>query len=256
MTHSTNENDCDCKCCPGPTGPQGPQGVPGIGIQGAVGPQGIPGRDGRDGIDGKDGKDGIDGERGPRGEKGETGQTGQQGIQGLKGDCVECPCECEGSEPEFAEVYSKINQNLTASPGALMAGQVVKLESTLFATANIDISNAAINGKIVINKAGWYDVYTGICGYLNPLESPLKCWTLSLFKNGVYVPGSTFANVTISPEQKSNQIVADVFVHFDKGDVLELANTSDSIVFMAAPTLGTTAPANSAYLKIVLLKAD
>lgn len=168
------------------------------------------------------------------------------------GDSGDCKC----NEPEFAEVYSQTNQNLSASPGLSMPGQIVILENTLFATANIDVSSAGVNGKIVINKAGWYDVYTGICGYLNPLESPLKCWTLSLFKNGVYVPGSTFANLTISPEQKSNEIVADVFVHFDKGDVLELANTSDNTVYMAAPTLGTNAPANSAYLKIILLKAD
>ena len=45
---------------------------------------------------------------------------------------------------------------------------------------------------------------------------------------------------TISPEQKSNEIVADVFVHFYKGDViLELANTSSAMVNMAAPVLGT-----------------
>lgn len=253
MTH-TNDQDCDCKCCPGPTGPQGPQGVPGIGIQGAIGPQGIPGRDGRDGVDGKDGKNGVDGIRGPMGEKGEPGQPGSQGIQGIPGNCIECPCHCD--EPEFAEVFSKTNQNLAASPGLNLPGQVVILENTVFATANIDVSNAGINGKIIINKAGWYDVATGICGYLNVIASPLPCWTLSLFRNGIYVPGSTFANQTISPEQKSNEIVADVFVHFNKGDVLELANTSTALVNMAAPVLGTNAPASSAYMKIVLLKAD
>lgn len=163
---------------------------------------------------------------------------------------------CDCGEPEFAEVFSQVNQNLTASPGLMLPGQVVALEKTIFATSNIDVSNAGSNGKIIINRAGWYDVYTGICGYLNPVQSPLKIWSLSLFKNGIYVPGSTFANLTISPEQKSNEIVADVFVHFNKGDILELANTSDDTVFMAAPTLGTNAPANSAYLKLVLLKAD
>lgn len=177
-----------------------------------------------------------------------------------KGCNVNIYC-CDGDKPdcddaEFAEVYSSIPQTLSASPGPLLAGQVVTLENTVFATANIDVSMAGVNGKLTINKAGWYDVYTGICGYLNPIASPLPCWTLSLFRNGVYVPGSTFANQTISPEQKSNEIVADVFVHFSKGDVLELANTSTAIVNMAAPTLGTNAPANSAYLKLVLLKAD
>lgn len=218
---SENHYRKEC-CCPGPAGQPGPRGS-----------EGAPGQDGL---------------QGPRGVQGPVGEQGQ------KGDCVECRCHCD--EPEFAEVYSSVPQTLAASPGPLLAGQVVILENTIFSTSNIDVSQASVNGKLIINKAGWYDVYTGICGYLNPIASPLPCWTLSLFKNGGYVAGSTFANQTISPEQKSNEIVADVFVHFDKGDMLELANTSDAVVNMAAPTLGTFAPANSAYLKIILLKAD
>lgn len=159
-------------------------------------------------------------------------------------------------EPEFAEVFSVLAQTLASSPAPLVAGQSVILENTIHSTANIDVSMAGSNGQITINKAGWYDVAMGICGYLNPISSPLPCWTLSLFKNGVYVLGSTFANQTISPEQKSNEIVADVFVHFSKGDIMTLANTSTAVVAMAAPTLGTNAPASSAYMKIVMLKAD
>jgi hypothetical protein len=135
-------------------------------------------------------------------------------------------------------------------------GGVVILENSIFATPNIDISNAAINGKIIINRDGWYDVYTGMCAALNPISSPLPVWTLSLFKNGIIVPGSTFANMTLSPEQKSNEVVADVFVHCLKGDVLELANTSTALINLTAPTLGTNAQTNSAYLKVILLKAD
>ncbi len=168
---------------------------------------------------------------------------------------VDCP-DCKCGEPEFAEVYSKMTQNLSPSPGPDLAGQVVILENTIYSSANIDVSQAGSNGKITINKAGWYDVATGLCGYLNSLASPLPCWTLSLFKNGILIPGSTFANVTISPEQKSNEIVADVFVHFLAGDVLELANTSNDTINVAAPSLGTNAAPSSAYLKIVLLKAD
>jgi hypothetical protein len=123
---------------------------------------------------------------------------GPQGIQGVPGTCVECENDCD-CDPEFAEVYSNLPQLLSASPGPNLAGQVVTLENTIFATPNIDVSQAAVNGKITINKAGWYDVATGICGALNPIPSPLPVWTLSLFKNGVYVPGSTFANMTISP---------------------------------------------------------
>ncbi len=282
-------DDMDHKCCcPGPVGPQGPMGPQGP--QGVSGPQGEPGVNGVNGINGIDGTNGVDGAMGPPGQNGSNGANGQQGPagpsgpsgppgqagqpgqngsqgpagpmgpqglqgpQGIPGDCVECPCHCD--EPEFAEVYSVQSQNLSASPGPDMPGQVVLLENVIYSTANIDVSNAGVNGKIVFNRAGWYDVATGICGALNPIASPLPCWTLALFKNGVLVPGSPFANQTISPEQKANEIVADVFVHFDKGDVLELANTSSAAVIVAAPTLGTNTQPSSAYMKIIMLRAD
>ena len=62
--------------------------------------------------------------------------------------------------------------------------------------------------------------------------------------------------MTLSPEQQSNEVVADVFVHCAVGDVLTLANTSTAQVSLTAPALGTNAQVNSAYLKITLLKAD
>jgi hypothetical protein len=164
--------------------------------------------------------------------------------------------DCKCDEPEFAEIYSNVDQPLAASAGANMAGGVVLLEQSVFASANIDISQASANGKIYVNKSGWYDVLTGICASLNPIASPLPVWSLSLFKNGVIVPGSTFANMTLSPEQKANQIVADVFVHLNAGDYLELANTSSAAIQLSAPTLGTNAQTNSAYLKLIMLKAD
>jgi hypothetical protein len=93
-------------------------------------------------------------------------------------------------------------------------------------------------------------------GTLNPIPAPLPVWTLSLFKNGTIVPGSTFSNVPLSPAQSSNEITADSYVHFNKGDVLSLANTSNVQVFLSAPSLGTNAQTNSAYLKMELLEAD
>lgn len=162
-------------------------------------------------------------------------------------------CDCPA---EFAEVYSQLTQNLAPSPGPNLPGQFVLFENVIYNTSNIDVSQAGTNGQITINKAGWYDVATGLCGSLNPIASPLPVWTLSLFKNGAYVPGSTFANMTISPEQKANEIVADVFVHFNVGDTLQLANTANAVVALAAPTLGSNSPTNSAYMKLILLKAD
>jgi len=271
-------------CCPGPTGPLGPQGPQGLqGIPGPTGQAGQPGQQGVPGIDGLQGPQGLQGAQGPAGNDGQPGpmgaqgnpgaagpqgQAGQngsvgpagpqgpmglQGLQGVPGDCVECPCDCV---TEFAQIFSVASQTLAASPGALLKGQTVLLESISFATPNINIANAGINGQIVVNRAGWYDMETGVCGFLNPIPSPIPCWTVSLFRNGVYVPGSTFANQTLSPEQKSNQNVANVFVHFNVGDTIELANTTDTTLFLTAPTLGTNAPTSSAYLKLILLRAD
>lgn len=217
---------CDCKgeCCKGDRGDVGPQGLQGV--------QGIPG------INGQDGHQGIMGPVGP------------------KGDCVNCNDGGFGSNAEFAEVYSQLPQVLLPSPAPNAPGQFALFENTVFATPNIDVSQVNISGAIKINVAGWYDVATGICGFLSVLPSPIPVWTLSLFKNGVIVPGSTFANQTISPEQKSNEVVADVFVHCNAGDILQLANTSLNNVNMSAPTNGTNAQPNSCYLKITLLKAD
>lgn len=159
-------------------------------------------------------------------------------------------------DPEFAEIYSSQAQLLSASPGPNLAGQTALLENVIVSTSNIDVSQSGTTGVIKINKAGWYDVATGICAALNPISSPLPVWTLSVFKNGVIVPGSTFASMTLSPEQKANQIVADVFVHFDKGDTLFLANTSNAQIQLSTANLGSNAQPNSAYMKITLLKAD
>lgn len=166
--------------------------------------------------------------------------------------CHHDDCHCP---IEFAEAYSSLDQQLAASPGPNMPGDVVKLENLIVSSANIDSSMAASNGQFKINLAGWYDVAAGMTGTLNPVPAPLPVWTMSLFLNGVLVPGSTFSNVPLSPAQVSNEITADTFVYCSAGDLLTLANTSSSPVFLSAPSLGTNAPTNSAYLKIVLLRA-
>lgn len=223
-------------------GAQGPQGV--------QGPAGANGRDGRDGQNGLNGKDGVDGQQGPQ---------GIEGPQGIPGTCVNCYPDhghCDCPKPEYADLYSQQAQELIASPGPNQAGGVVLFASSTVATANIDISQAMTTGKVIINRAGWYDVSTGVCGTLNPVSSPLLAWTMSLFQNGNIVPGSTAANMTLSPEQKANEIFADVFIHCNVGDVLTLANTSTSTLLISSPTLGSFAVPNSAFFKIFLLEAD
>lgn len=280
---ANKDHGCGC-CCPGPMGSQGPQGSQGLqgvpgsqgqaGQQGSVGPLGAMGLQGPPGVDGATGllgpagsmgprgADGVQGPMGPQGQPGQNGNVGPlgpqgpiglQGLQGVPGNCVECPCNCD--EPEFAEAYSQLPQQLLSSPGVNLAGGVVLLEKLIVSTSNIDASLSASQGKFIVNKAGWYDVAAGMTGTLNPIPAPLPVWTLSLFLNGVIVDGSTFSNVPLSPAQASNEITADTYVYFNVGDVLTLANTSTANVFLSAPTLGTNAQTNSAYLKIQLLRA-
>lgn len=165
-------------------------------------------------------------------------------------------CERGSGLPEFGEVFSIASQVLAPSLLPNQPGGVAILEQLRFATTGIDVTQAGVNGQIKINKAGWYNVASGMTGGLNPVPSPLPVFTLSLFKNGQIIPGSTFSNVPISPAQQSNQITADALVHFNVGDVLTLANTSTDQLFVAAPSLGTTAQTNSAYVKIMMLRED
>ncbi len=178
-------------------------------------------------------------------------------------DCCNINIYCGGNKHhkchcpiEFAEVYSSKAQTLGASPGINMPGQTVVMENTIMSTSGIDVTNAATTGQIIVKVAGWYDVTLGVTGSLNPIPSPLPCWTVSLFQNGALVPGSTFANLPLSPEQHANESVSDVFIHCNAGDVLTLANTSSATLFTTSPTVGTNAVVNSATFKIILLKED
>ena len=164
------------------------------------------------------------------------------------------PCHCP--KPEYANVYSQVDQTLAASPGGNLPGGMTILENTVVSSANIDVTQAAVTGILTINRAGWYRVAAGICGSLNPVASPLLAWTASLFRNGILIPGSTAANMTLSPEQKANEILMDIDVHFDVGDTLFFANTSTSVVLASSPTLGSFAVPSSAFLKMQLLEAD
>ncbi len=228
----------DCKhCCE--KGDRGPQGL--TGEQGLQGIQGVTGLTGAQGIQGL---------------QGIQGQKGDQGIQGPKGDCVECNRECKSGLSEFAEVYSGVSQTLSASPGVNLAGTSVVWENTIYTTANIDVSSAASNGKVAVKMAGWYELSYGAAAFLNPVPSPLPVWSVSIFRNGSYVPGSTICALPISPEQQATEIVADLLVHLDAGDSVTLANTSTATLFLNAPTLGTNASPNSSFLVVKLLKAD
>lgn len=269
MENHDHDKKCNCKCCPGPMGHMGPQGNPGM--QGPMGPQGIKGVDGKNGLDGIQGamgpagptgpqgfqgikgQDGLNGQDGLQGIMGPQGVPGEQGLQGPKGDCIECPCDCDDEDQEFCQIYSIMNQNIISSPGINLAGGPVLFEKLVFSTSNIDVSNAGITGEIKINKKGWYVVQKEVCGALNPVSAPLISWGLSLFKNGLLVPGTTFTDMTLSPDQQANETSAIFLIHFDKGDVLTLNNMCIQNLLLnafAGGSFGINAQSNSASILI------
>ncbi len=238
MCKEHHEYHHDCRhCCE--KGDRGPQGL--TGEQGLQGIQGVPGTTGAQGIQGL---------------QGIQGQKGDQGLQGVPGECVNCPCDSKSGLSEFAEVYSSVSQTLAASPGANLAGTAIVWENTIVSTANIDVSMAATNGSIKVNVAGWYELSYGAAAFLNPIPSPLPVWSVSIFKNNSYVVGSTVCALAISPEQQATEVVADLLVHLNAGDVVVLANTSTAAIFLNAPTLGTNSTPNSSFIVVKLLKAD
>lgn len=281
-----DNHDCGCKpapcprCPPGAQGPQGiqgvagPQGPQGVGIQGIQGPQGEMGPQGLRGEQGDcvncPGEMGPQGEPGPAGEPGPIGPMGPAGEKGEKGDAGEIgPMGPAGEagpqgEPgdngflaaEFVQVFSTQDQSLAPSLAVNAPGGVVKFEQVQVATGGFDVSQAAALGEIRVLRAGWYRVNKAVSGTLNPLSSPLRVWSLSIFVNGVIIPASTFGDMTISPEQKVNQTVSIVIAHFNAGDIVTMANTSDSQLLLNSETLGSMSTPVCADLNMSLLKPD
>lgn len=244
------KNECPEECPRGPQGPRGPMGP-----RGHQGPQGIPGDEGPAGVEGPMGPIGPKGDcvscPGEKGDKGDPGLPGAPGIPGPMG-----PVGPQGPmgpqlANEYAMLVSNLQQTLAQSPGANLAGGIVLYEQVLISTLGIDVTNANLNGDVVINVAGVYSISMGVCGSLNPIQSPLPVWTTSLFKNGIIVPGSSLANMTLSPEDKADEIVVDLLVSLSAGDILSVANTSTAPIVITAPTLGTNAQTNSAFLKLM-----
>jgi uncharacterized protein (DUF486 family) len=237
---------------PGRDGKKGDKGDRGErgdqGIRGEKGDQGEPGQPGLDGLPGQNGLDGAEGPAGPKGD---------QGPQGVPGDCVECPCDCN-PDFEYAQLYSDQPQALAVSPGFNMSGGAVLFNNVAVSTPGIDVTNAGINGEVKILKAGWYRILDQVCATLNPLSAPLIAWGLALFKNGAIVPGTTFVDMTLSPEQAANNTGAIALVHFNANDVLSLNNMCVQQLLLTAPgpAQGINAQSGSASMQIQLVKAD
>jgi hypothetical protein len=134
------------------------------------------------------------------------------------------------SHPEFAEVSSVSSQSLAASKGVGLFGGACHLEQTVVASAFIDVSLAAAEGKVVVNKAGWFSVQANI--------SAIPDASLGLLLNGAALLSGL-----------------NEYVHCNAGDYLQLVNVSLADIQLN-PAPASIPVANRAQFKIVMLRAD
>jgi hypothetical protein len=198
------------------------------------------------------GTQGPQGVQGPVGPAGIQGPQGVQGPQGIDGSCI----SCGGVTPpvvianEYAQIYSLLSQTLSASTGSHRPGQAITFENTVVSTSNIDTSASSSTGLITINKLGWYNISQSVCGTLTNLSSPLSNWGFALFQNGVIVPGTTFAAMTLSPDQISNTLTANFLIHAMAGDTISLNNITSLPLTLAHTFNGLNTDPVSASLQI------
>jgi len=148
-----------------------------------------------------------------------------------------------------------LTQELTASPGADLPGQSITYENLIASTSDFDVSAISTTGSILFKKAGWYRISKTVNGSLTPIDIPLRVWSVGLFVNGIPLPGSCFAQMTISPDQQANHTSATVIYKFAAGDSLTVNNCSDLLLHLNAFGLGTNVASVSSTINIQRLDA-
>lgn len=208
----------DCLCPSAPQGAVGPQGP--VGLQGAVGTTGA---------------------QGVAGPIGAQGPVGLQGAQGVQGPC----CQTPPSVASVANVYSVINQSLL--PGAFATFE----NANQVTAADFDVSLASTTGQITFLTTGVYSIAWTVEGQLTPpFPSPVPAWSLSLYLDGVPVPGSCFSAFTLYPEELTRSPAGCVIIAVTAGQVLTLQSTSTLPITLISNIPGSLQPETCASIVI------
>jgi len=218
-TYATN--GCCCTDCICPSAPQGTVGAQGpAGVQGVIGAQGA---------------------SGAQGAAGTQGPTGVQGPTGLVGPCCQTPTVVQ----PYASVYSVLDQSIPS-------GGSVRFESAGAVTStSFDVSLAPTTGQITFLKSGIYSIFWLIQGQLTPpFPAPVPAWSLSLFLDGIPVPGSCFSAFTLFPEELTRTPTGTVIISVNAGQILTLQSTSTLPVSVISSVPGSLLPETSATIVI------
>ena len=228
----------------GEVGPAGINGLPGLqGVQGIMGALGLTGPVGADStVVGPAGVAGASGPSGPTGATGAnstvagpTGSAGPAGTTGAAGADSTAPGPAGATGPagpagpaggigEYAYVFNS-------------AGETVPLEAAITFNSNgvmtSGITHAPGGAGISVVNAGAYNVTFSVSG-----TEPNQ---MSLFVNGVVVPGTTYGSGA-GTQQNTGQAI----ITLAAGDVLTVVNhSSAAAVGLAALIGGTQATANA-----------
>lgn len=187
---------------------------------------------------------GIQGIVGPQGIQGPQGLTGSQGPQGLTGP--QGPCCSTVGVPSVIGLYSLVDQSL-------LLGDAVLFENVGMVTpGDFDFSLASTTGEIIFLKSGVYSVTWRADGLLTPpFPSPVIEWSLTLYLDGVAVPGSSYSGFSLFPAEFSTNTAATTLIAVTAGQVLTLKNTTTLPVSLIASSLGSIVISNSASLTII-----
>lgn len=169
---------------------------------------------------------------------------GPQGIQGPVGP--QGPCCGTTASTVVAGLYSLVDQSLPA-------GSPVLFENTNTITpGDFDISLASSTGQITFLTAGTYSITWRVDGQLTPpFPDPVPAWSLSLFLDGIPVPGSCFAGFSLFPDLLTSNGASNVIVVIGEGQVLTLQNSSLLPISLIASTPGSALQQISATLSII-----
>ena len=192
-------------------------------------------------------KEGALGPIGPQGAAGAQGAQGDQGATGIKGDIGDVgPC-CSTGIPDWANIYSQIDQVIGAF-GAL--NDTVIFEGINGVSSGIDVSLASSTGAITFLKNGTYKIDYSAEGIVT--SGGEFVWSLGLYLNGVLIPGSAFGGYNDDPSEFAASTSGTVIIRALSGQVLLLRSNSTAPFNIVSSGVGIN-PVASATIKVTVL---
>ena len=190
---------------------------------------------------------GAIGAPGAVGATGAPGSPGLQGIQGAKGPQGAC---CPGGVTGGVNLYSSLDQTIApfGNPGDTIFFEKMNMTSNPFIG-----TVAAITGDIFITEFGVYQIQYSVEGFKTFPVGNDPSWSVGLYLDNVYIPGSSFASFNDEDEifgSNGGSVIVVVFA----GQSLRLRNNVNHPLSLTANQPGSVNRITSASITIVKLQ--